>query len=406
MRTGDGGDVSQHHWRFYRVSPSKKRRVVIVDPSTAPTGALRGAINIARALIPDTPSLLVLATSARVDDVDLSMFDDVVRLPMRQIRRSPIDLALYGPNLLAAGFRLRRLLRDDDILIINDFYLLHGWLLRRMNFRGRIVTWVRIDPLAFPTALRRIWTNAMCAASDAIVAVSEFIVERLRAEGVVASLLYDPVDPLLMPIDTLPTETQRIVQIANFTRGKGQNDAIAAFARIASRFPQARLAFYGGDMALQRNRDYQAELERQAEATGYGDRIAFHGYARDIGAVLADASLALVLSHRESFSLACLEASGCGVPVIATRCGGPEEIVQDGITGMLCTVGDVPGIAVAMERLLGDPMDAIAMGLRGAVSVATRFSTDVFSARLRNLLLCDPRNGGSAGTLVDAGSSD
>lgn len=364
----------------------RRRRLVIVDPSSAPTGALRGAVNIARAVAPTMDSRLVLAASSRVEGVDLSMFVDVMRVPMRQIRRSAADLAFYGPSLLAAGLRLRRMLRPDDVLVVNDFYLLHGWLARRLGFRGRIVTWVRIDPLAFPAPLRRLWLAAARAASDEIVAVSGFIVDRLRAAGIEARLVYDPVDPSLLPTDRpAPADTQQMVHLANFTRGKGQDDAIAAFARIAPRFSRARLTFHGGDMGLARNRDYRAELERQAAATGFGERIAFRGFARDVGEVHAGAALALVLSHRESFSLACLEASQCGVPVIATRCGGPPEIVPDGETGMLCDVGDIPAIADAMERLLADPAEAVAMGARGATLVRARFSPEAFAAALSEL---------------------
>lgn len=370
---------------------NRGRRVLIIDAAVAPTGGLRGAVNIARAAMARAEVRLVLSTSSRVDDVDLSMFDNVVRVPMRQIRRSPLDLALYAPTLLAAAWKLRRSLRDDDVLVINDFYLLHGWVLRRLGFRGRIVTWVRIDPHAFPALLRRVWIATMRAASDAVVGVSGFIVDRLRAEGVEARLLYDPVDPSLLFTGEARNDAQRILQIANFTRGKGQDDAIRAFARIARSFPQARLVLHGGDLGLSRNCDYRTELERQAEATGLGDRISFGGFVRDVGSVLADAGLALVLSHRESFSLACLEASGSGLPVIATRCGGPEEIVQDGETGLLCAVGDVPAIANAMARLLSDPEAAVAMGARGAALVRERFSPATFTHELDDLLFPDLR---------------
>ena len=372
-------------------SHRRPRRVVIIDPSSAPTGALRAAANIARAVAPDAEPHLVLASFACVDDVDLSMFRTVMRVPMRQIRRSPVDLALYAPGLLAAALRLRRTLHDGDVLVINDFYLLHGWLLRRLGFRGRIVTWVRIDPLAFPRPLRRAWLAATRAASDDVVAVSGFIAERLRVEGLAPRLLYDPVDPAATG-EGPRGGMQHLVQIANFTRGKGQNDAVAAFARIAPRFPSARLVLHGGDMGLQRNRGYRAELERQAEATGLADRILFRGFVRDPVTVLAGADLALMLSHRESFSLACLEASGCGLPVIATRCGGPEEIVRDGETGLLCDVGDVAAIAAAMEQLLGDPARAAAMGARGAALVRQRFSRTAFAAGLRDLLFPTTRS--------------
>lgn len=362
------------------------RRVVIVDPSPAPTGALKAAINIVHALAPETPVWLVIAATARVESIDLSMFARVVRVPMRQIRRSPADLMLYMPGLIVTAWKLRRILRPHDVLVVNDFYLMHGWLLRRTGFRGRIVTWVRIDPLVFPSPLRRGWIGAMRVASDAVIAVSSFIAGRMHDQGIATRVIYDPVDSSSAPHRQRAGPQQRIVQIANFTRGKGQDAAIAAFARIADRFPYACLILHGGNMGLQRNRDYRTELEQQALTSGVGNRILFRGFTPSVRLVLAEADVALVLSHRESFSLACLEASGCGVPVIATRCGGPEEIVEDGDTGMLCDVGDVAMIAAAMERLLADADHATAMGARGAASVRRRFSADTFAAQLHAVL--------------------
>lgn len=373
----------------------RPQRVVVLDPSTAPTGALQAAINIANGVVDSQgagiETVLVLPASSKVIDVDLSMFTHVVRVPMRQIRRAAADLVLYTPTLLVAAIRLRRMLRDDDVLVVNDIYLLHGWMVRRLGFRGRIVTWVRIDPLSFPMTLRRVWIAAMRDASDAVAAVSSFIARRLRDEGITARLIYDPVDPALTPTRALarPTfrdGTQTIVQIANFTRGKGQDDAITAFARIAARFPKAQLVLYGGILGLQRNRDYLAGLKRQADATGFSDRIAFHDFTRNVIGVLANADVALVLSHRESFSLACLEASQAGLPVVATRCGGPEEIVADGETGVMCGVGDVAKIAEAMAQLLADQPAAAAMGARGAALVEKRFSREIFTNSLSALL--------------------
>lgn len=360
---------------------ARTRRVVVIDPSPGPTGALRAALNIAHAAAPDAATWLVISDRARVEGVDLTAFERIVPVPMRQVRRSAGDLALYLPALIVALRRLRRMLDDDDIVVVNDFYLLHGWALRLLGFDGRIVTWVRIDPNSFPAPLRRAWIAAMRRASDVVVAVSNFIEGRLAAYGVKADIIYDPVDAT-MPVATTVGAGRRLIQIANFTHGKGQDDAIAAFARVARELPGAHLTLCGGDLGLERNREYRAILERQAAASGVGDRVAFGGFAPDVVTLLGEADVALVLSHRESFSLACLEASACGLPVIATRCGGPEEIVIDGETGVLCDVGDVAGIAAAMRRLLHDPGAATAMGARGARSVRDRFSQEAFRCAL------------------------
>jgi glycosyltransferase involved in cell wall biosynthesis len=94
----------------------------------------------------------------------------------------------------------------------------------------------------------------------------------------------------------------------------------------------------------------------------------------------------LTLSHSESFSFTCQEASAQGVAVIATRCGGPEEIVEDGVTGFLVDIDDDAAIADRMARLLSDPGLAAAMGGRGAALMAARFSAAPWRERMLEVL--------------------
>ena len=138
-------------------------------------------------------------------------------------------------------------------------------------------------------------------------------------------------------------------------------------------------------MGLDKNRAYRARLEEQAQGCAVADRIRFGGFLDDTREPLRAARAALVLSESESFSLTSQEASACGVPVIATRCGGPEEIVEDGKTGFLVDVGDVDGTADRMARLLSDAELAREMGRHGAELVVERFSSQAFRAQLAGL---------------------
>ena len=68
---------------------------------------------------------------------------------------------------------------------------------------------------------------------------------------------------------------------------------------------------------------------------------------------LRSLDLFVVPSHQEGLCIAALEAMACGCPVVSTRCGGPEEFVIDGETGVL--VGFDPNeMAAAMLKILGD----------------------------------------------------
>lgn len=370
-------------------APSARQSIVIVDAAVALTGGLRCAARTARLMAPWADTTLVLSPEALVEERELTAFKKVVRMPVVQLRRSPASAASYLPRLISGGLKLRRLLDDEgaDVLILNDFFMMQGAATRAFGFRGRVLTWVRLDPTNFPAALSRFWLNAALRSSDAVIAVSDFIVSRMPTHAKVVRI-YDSYDLDLPPPAAAPSLTAppEIVCVANFIAGKGQAHAIDAFARVAAEFPDARLSFWGGDMGTDRNRAYLEDLHRLAAASGFGDRIVFRGFATDLPAVMADATVTLVLSESESFSLTCLEASQLGVPVIAFRSGGPAEIVIDGETGFLCDVGDTECVARGLRTLLADRSEARAKGMTGAALVQRKFGPVPFIAALRGLL--------------------
>ncbi len=360
--------------------------VVILDSSVAVTGGLRCAQRMARLLSPAFRFVLVLPRSARIAEHELAPFAAVERLRLVQLRKSARSAAAYGPALLASGAGLLQLLRKHrtQTLVINDFFQLQGAVVRLLGWRGRLVTWVRFDPWRFPRPLARLWLAAARRSSDEVVAVSLFIQRRLSPE-MGALRIYDSIDPALaMPA---PGErTQDVLFVGNYIAGKGQDDAIEAFARIAPRFPEARLLFHGGDMGLAKNRDYRAALKRRVGELGLGNQVEFGGFLDDLPAAMSGARVALNLSHSESFSLSCLEAQQLGVPVISYRSGGPEEIVIDGETGLLVPVGDIQAAADSLARLLADAELAERMGEAAARSVPERFGPEAFVQAMVPLL--------------------
>lgn len=351
-----------------------------MDGSTAVTGGLRCAVRAARLLSPWANITLVLPAGSTVSGTELAAFDRVVYLPLRSLRRTLPAMATYVPALLVAGWRLRRLLSREgaDALILNDFTLPQGAVARAFGYRGRIVTWVRFDPTRFPRILSRAWLGSAFQASDAVIAVSDFI-KGLLPPSPILHRIYDSID-LDLPRQLPEPGSRDVVCVANYISGKGQDHAIAAFRRVAAGFPQSRLVFYGGDMGLGKNRKYLEDLKAQAAASGIGDRIVFHPFTSDIAAAFGTAAVALVLSSSESFGLTCLEASQLGVPVIAFRSGGPAEIVVDTVTGFLCDLGDVEGVAGALRTLLREPAKARTMGQAAAEHVLRKFGQDEFIA--------------------------
>lgn len=361
--------------------PRELPLVAILDGSVDVTGALNSARGEARLLQGDARFILFLPAHSRSVDAAAGDFERVERLSLPEMKRSLPGLLHYPFAALASARMLARRLRElrCERLQVNDFYLLPGPLTRLFGFRGRIVTWVRIDPRRYGTA-GNFWLFAARRWSNSIVSVSNYIGNCLPP-AFTTTLIYEP--SVFRPRREGIRDPQAMLFVGNYIHGKGQQEAISAFQLIADRFPAATLVFHGGDMGLDKNRDYLAGLRRQAAAGPGAERIIFGPFLSDLADVRGRAGIALNFSHSESFSLTCLEASASGLPVIATRCGGPEEIIEHGVTGILVPVGDVPVMAEAMETLLGDGERAARMGEAGGEVVAQRFS----AAAIRGVLV-------------------
>lgn len=361
--------------------------VYVLDGSMAVTGAFVCARNMALALAGKARVVLVLPEGSAIGADGTRDFAEVRRLPITHLRRSPRAVALYLPSLFIASLALRTRMRRDNaqVLIVNDFYLMHGAIARLLGFRGRILTWIRIKPGSFGS-VSRVWLWAAAKASDRVVSVSRHIAGLLpdRYETVT---VYDGIASLCVERGAVEAVAERVfVFLGNYIPGKGQDIAVEAMTLVARECPEARIEFYGGDMGLEKNRSFRRGLEMRARGLGLCGRLHFGDFAADPGAVLRGRFAALNLSQSESFSMTALEASACGLPVIATRSGGPEEIVQDGQTGYLIPLNDVRACADAMIRLCRDPDAARRMGDAGRKRVLSEFSHETFRARLLSLL--------------------
>lgn len=369
------------------IRKAERKTIYLVDGSIALTGAYVSAVSIARALRGVAEVVLVLPDTSSITDEQAADFARVVRLPIRPLRRSARAIMAYLPMLLASSVMLARELRrhQADTLIMNDFNMMQGAVARLFGFRGRLLTWVRINPTGYGR-IGQAWLWGARQSSDQVVAVSRYIQQLLPA-GLTSTLLYDAIDPQYEgEPPASPSAGLTFVFIGNYIPGKGQDIAVAAMGRVIRSIPDARLEFHGGDMGLQKNRDFRRLLEEQVEALGLTKHVTFGGFADRPSLLLAGKLAALNLSQSESFSRATLEASAAGLAVVATRSGGPEEIIENDQTGLLIPVDDADACAAAMIALCTDPVRARQMGTAGRARVLAEFSGERFCKGLHSVL--------------------
>lgn len=359
--------------------------VYIVDPSMATTGALVAARRMTQALEAAEVArcVLVVSSKANLPQGSNAGFSGYERIAMVPLSKNPVAMLGYLPALVMGTLKLRRMMEEDaaSCLVLNDFYLLHGALLRCMLFPGRIVGMVRCDPYRFMGPLGVPLLRLLRLTSTRVVAVSQCVREWMGSVKADA-LLYEYADARVRDMPA----NKRFVFVGNYIRGKGQDMALRAFARVVKQVPEATLAFYGGDMGLAKNHAYYKELRLLASELNIASNVLFGQHVSDVNDVLAPALAALNFSECESFSMTVLEASAAAVPVIATNSGGPAEIILDGETGYLVHVGDEAAAAERMLELARSPEKAFAMGKAAAAHVGTKFHRATYMKQLSEIL--------------------
>ncbi|MEH6552357.1 MAG: glycosyltransferase family 4 protein [Pseudomonadales bacterium] len=117
-------------------------------------------------------------------------------------------------------------------------------------------------------------------------------------------------------------------------------------------------------------------LTRLAETLKVQDRIHYIGFIDDSAEFLSNVDAFLLSSSSEGFSISTIEAMSAGLPVVATRCGGPEEIIEHEKTGWLVENGSVEAIANAIETVVKQPELAQSIATQAQIEAREKFDSE------------------------------
>lgn len=168
----------------------------------------------------------------------------------------------------------------------------------------------------------------------------------------------------IMPFGVAGVRSGRtLVAVGRLTHQKGFDLLIAAFAAIADRHPDWVIDIWGEGPE-------RAALEQQIRREELESRIRLCGQSERPGSWLETASAFILPSRYEGFPNVLGEAMAAGLPVIAARCDfGPEEIIEDGQTGLLAESENVDALSAAIDRLLSDADLRTALGTRAELAI-------------------------------------
>jgi len=292
---------------------------------------------------------------------------------------------LAVPGVLKLARRVAKLARNYNLIYANSQKaLVIGALAGKIA--GKPVIWNQHDMLTADHFSRgHRWlvvtlVNRMVlrVIANSRASAASFVESGGRAERV--RVVYNGVDPAPFEavtsdeLDALRQELnlEKTPIVGVFSRlapWKGQHVLLEALSTL----PAVHALLVGE--AIFGEQAYATALRERSEALGVEDRVHFLGFRRDIPQLLR---LSDVVAHTsvapEPFGRVIVEGMLARSPVVATRAGGPLEIVEDGVNGILTPPGDAEALATALKGLLDDPNRAHALAEAGYAAALERFS--------------------------------
>jgi glycosyltransferase involved in cell wall biosynthesis len=201
--------------------------------------------------------------------------------------------------------------------------------------------------------------------ASVVVAVSETSAQALRQLCGVTRPIY--VVPPIVDISTPMTIGERpfrfegrevqILTVAGLKKEKGLDYLIKAAEHVITVNPNVRFLIYGEGYLFER-------LESEIDSLNLRGKVFLAGsFTRnDLPGIMNTADIFVLPSITEGFPLSIVEAMAWGLPIAATSVGGIPELIEDGVTGLLCQPEDDNALAEIILTLVDNPLRSQALG--------------------------------------------
>jgi glycosyltransferase involved in cell wall biosynthesis len=368
---------------------NKRATILQVLPKLDTGGAERVVVEIAEAVTRAGHRALIACDGGTLSQAALRAGAEI--MPLKLDTKSPLAIRRN------AG-RLARIVKEHGVDIIHAHSRAPAWSAYWASQRTgtRFVTTYHGAYNENAPFKRRY--NAVMAAGDRVIAVSEFIGELVGARhpsaeqklrvipGGVDTAKFDPAAVLgdrvarLAQSWRLPIGAPTIMLPGRLTSWKGQKLLITALAAL--RHKDAVAVLVGGDQGRE---SYAQSLIAHAQSLGVADRLRLAGHVEDMPAALLLADIVVNAStDPEAFGRTIVEAQAMCRIVIAADHGGARETIIDGETGFLVPPGDYAALAASIDDALDfPPDDRIAWGAHTRAVVSARYSV----AAMQNAVL-------------------
>jgi glycosyltransferase involved in cell wall biosynthesis len=233
-----------------------------------------------------------------------------------------------------------------------------------------------LKPLNFLKNLNNYLLRSSAYKASRVITFSEFsrqlvlrgLSKKTRKRVVVVS---PGIDPSWFKVKRKIIGSKDLVLWGRMEDQKGVPELLRALREVVGRIPEVRLHLIGeGNM--------KKSYLKQAQDLGVLDRVNFHGWM-DVNVIqkfIEKCAVGVFPSRVESYGLSMAEAMGAGLPFIATRVGALPEFIEEGVTGTLVPLGNIPALYRAILEKLENPDRTQAIAVAGREAVRKLFSWD------------------------------
>ena len=280
-----------------------------------------------------------------------------------------------------------------DLVFSNTICIFEGALAAKL--KGIPHVWYvhelsSMDDLLTPLLDYQTFYATMDLLSEKIVVISKAVQAEITQffPSKKLELIYTGLEPIEKNLEINRKKTLNIdpdipviAYIGIISKRKGVLTLIDTAITVAKKYPQIKFVIAGKKEGETYNKLQELVIEKSLE-----NNFQFLGFRNDIQDIIACSDMVVIPSIIEPFSLVAIEAMREGIPVVATRSGGPEEIIENEDMGVLVPINSPFDLAQAIIRLLENPELRSLIGENGLKHFSEHFTYERYISRFEALL--------------------
>lgn len=344
----------------------------------------------------------VLSTMAKengIETLDFPFLRGILSIKRDELERKPLRIISSMPEIIRAVVAIKTMLKRGNYQIIYTNSLKSHFLggLAGKLAGVKVIWHFRDIPVQRLSRFFIFWGAKLLP--DKIIAVSKASAAQFGKNARKITVIHNGLEIsriLNSAKQQIPEEAQAklgnagdcpmIGIVGQISRWKGQDVFIKAADIILKKYPQIKFLVIGGSIFGED--DFGETLNRYVQENQLAEKVIFVGQLSNVYPLIKKLDLLANCSiEPEPFGRVIIEAMSLGIPVIATKGGAAEEIIDNGLDGLIIPPGDPEILAKAMEKVLTGDNFKNEFAAKGPVKVSESFGLEMMLKRISDIII-------------------